>query len=120
MSDTPPDYEGLDNKTVFERGLADFYSVHIAVVYTPEVVLPSFLMTPGWKDRKDVVHLEYGLDMAVPITDIAITDDGVAATLSFSREPCKTFIPWKAVVGFQCEGLRPPAPKPKTSLKSVP
>ena len=112
MSDTP--------KTVFEQALADFYTVDIAVVYTPEVVLPDFLMTPEWKDRKDVVRLEYGLDMPVPITDIVITDDGIAATLSFSRVPCKTFVPWKAVVGFQCDGERPPVPKSKTCLKAVP
>lgn len=115
----PPDYEGLDNKTVFERALSDYYSVHIAVAYTPEVVLPESLKTADWKARKSVIHLEYGLDMPIPISDLVVNNEGVAATLSFSREPFKTYVPWHAVVGFHCDGLKPPPPKARPKLGLV-
>lgn len=108
-----------DNKTLFERALSDFNVVHVAVFYLPEVVLPEHLMTPQWKAWESAIHLEYGLDMPVPITDLEITDKGVKATLSFNREPQLTFVPWDAVAGFTFEGLRPPAPKPRPKLGLV-
>jgi hypothetical protein len=110
---------GMSNKATFEKGLAGYYLVHLAVICDPEVILPVFLKTPLWMERKDVVHLEYGLDMAVPITDLVVTENGVAATLSFSREPYHTFVPWKAVVGFACEDERSPEPKPRPKLGLV-
>ena len=118
--ETPlPDYDGLDHKALFERALADFYSVHMAVVFHHDVVLPAHLMTPAWKAGQDVVDLEYGLDMPVPILDMVITEAGVTATLSFSREPFTTFVPWAAVKGFGCDGRRPPPPKPRPKLGLV-
>ena len=111
--------ESLNNKDVFERALANYYLVRLVVGYHPQVVLPEFLMTPTWRNEQAVVHLEYGLDMAVPITDLVVTDAGVAATLSFSRVPHTTFVPWAAVVGFAVDGARPLAPKPKFKLKAV-
>ena len=113
------DLKELQNKLVFEQALAGFYSVHLAVAFHPKVELPEFLKTPAWLDRKDVVHLEYGLDMPVPITDMVVTESGIAATLSFSRSPYHTFVPWEAVVGFEGEGVRSPSPAPKFKLKSV-
>jgi hypothetical protein len=120
MSDTPSeDHTESATKADFEKALADFYSVFLAVVYHPDVILPTHLMTPAWKARLSVVHLEYGIDMAIPITDMVITDAGVAATLSFSREPFATFVPWAAVKGIGCDGERPPAPKPRPKLGLV-
>jgi hypothetical protein len=47
------------------------------------------------------VVLWYELDPAgVPIHDLEATDQGISATLSFSREPHKTFVPWAAVLGI--------------------
>ena len=115
----PPDYEGLDNKTLFERALADFYSVHLAVICHPDVVLPETIKTPEWREKKKAITLEYGLDMPVPIIDMVTTDVGVTATLSFSREPFATFVPWAAVVGLQCDGRRPPPPKTRPKLGLV-
>jgi hypothetical protein len=122
MSDElPPLFGDKPNlKEIFERSLADYYSVNLAVFYTPEVVLPEFLRTPEWKAKADIVRLEYGLDMPVPITDMVVTDDGVAATLSFSRVPCSTYVPWKAVMGLAAEGKREtktePTPKKRPSF----
>jgi stringent starvation protein B len=41
--------------------------------------------------------LQYGQDMPVAIPDLSVDDDGIRATLSFSRTPHATFIPWSAV-----------------------
>ncbi|MES1206909.1 MAG: ClpXP protease specificity-enhancing factor SspB [Pseudomonadota bacterium] len=41
--------------------------------------------------------LQYGHDLPIPIPDLDIDQDGVRATLSFSRNAHSTFIPWSAV-----------------------
>lgn len=61
------------------------------------VVLPSPL-----KEAAQVL-LQYGLDMAVPIPDLEVTENGISATLSFNREPQKTFVPWSAVFVISCD-----------------
>ncbi|MDB4971462.1 MAG: Stringent starvation protein [Myxococcales bacterium] len=43
------------------------------------------------------LRLDYGYGFAPPIPDLEIGDDGISATLSFSRVPFPTFIPWTAV-----------------------
>ena len=43
------------------------------------------------------LRLDYGYGFSPPIPDLDITDDGIYATLSFSRVPFSTFIPWTAV-----------------------
>jgi hypothetical protein len=39
---------------------------------------------------------EYGLDLPIQIPDLKATDEGLWATLSIRREPCRTFVPWEA------------------------
>jgi stringent starvation protein B len=46
--------------------------------------------------------LQYGRNMPVPIPDLEVTDDGVTATLSFSRNPHRTHVPWSAVYVVAC------------------
>src|SRR4051794_27971360 len=46
--------------------------------------------------------LQYGRNMPIPIPDLEVTDEGVSATLSFSREPHKTHIPWSSVYVVAC------------------
>ena len=41
--------------------------------------------------------LQYGYDLAISIPDLEVDDHGVRATLSFSRTPHLTVIPWSAV-----------------------
>jgi tRNA nucleotidyltransferase (CCA-adding enzyme) len=42
--------------------------------------------------------LMYELDpVGVPIPDLDVTDEGIRATLSFSRTPFATFVPWSSV-----------------------
>jgi hypothetical protein len=55
------------------------------------VLLPERLRGDGH------VRLDYGYGLTPPIPDLVIDDDGIRATLSFSRVPFATFIPWTAV-----------------------
>jgi stringent starvation protein B len=41
--------------------------------------------------------LQYGYDLAISIPDLEVDEHGVRATLSFSRNPHLTVIPWTAV-----------------------
>jgi len=41
--------------------------------------------------------LQYGYDLAISIPDLEVDEHGVRATLSFSRTPHMTMIPWTAV-----------------------
>lgn len=44
--------------------------------------------------------LQIGLDLAVPIPDLRIDDEGVTATLSFNRTPFACRVPWSAIFGL--------------------
>jgi hypothetical protein len=55
------------------------------------VALPDRLRSDGH------VRLDYGYGLTPPIADLDISDEGIRATLSFSRIPFSTFIPWTAV-----------------------
>ena len=103
----------------FNLFLGRYYSVYLYVRSDPEVVVPDYLRTPEWLAGEGHVVLEYGLDMPVPVDDLVVDARGVAATLSFSRVPCHTFVPWGAVVLGRGSGVRSATPtKPK--LKLVP
>jgi hypothetical protein len=43
------------------------------------------------------VRLDYGYGLTPPIPDLEIGEEGIKATLSFSRQPFETFVPWSAV-----------------------
>jgi stringent starvation protein B len=40
--------------------------------------------------------------MPISIADLEVTDAGVSATLSFSRIPHRTYVPWSAVYAVTC------------------
>jgi len=46
--------------------------------------------------------LQYGRSMPVPIPDLEVTAAGVSCTLSFSRVPHRTYVPWSAVYVVAC------------------
>jgi stringent starvation protein B len=46
--------------------------------------------------------LQYGRSMPVPIPDLEVTAAGVSSTLSFSRVPHRTYVPWSAVYVVAC------------------
>jgi stringent starvation protein B len=50
--------------------------------------------------------LQYGIDLPIPINDLVVDERGVRATLSFSRTPHGTFVPWAAVYVIATEDGR--------------
>jgi hypothetical protein len=90
-----------DAKYRFEYGLCNFSAVMVLVMYHPLAVLPEYLKSDDWIAGTSLIPLEYGLSMPVPIDDMKITDGGISATLSFSRIPFQTYVPWEAVVSIE-------------------
>lgn len=60
----------------------------------PGVVLPPHLM------EFEQVVLNLGHQMAVPIPDLNLDEDGITATLSFDRSPFTVKLPWESVFGI--------------------
>lgn len=89
----PVESWGEDTKGAFERFLSCSRVLVMVNPSAPGVVLPPHL-TVG----HDAIMLDYNLDAVIPIHDLEATDQGISATLSFSREPHKTFVPWAAVL----------------------
>src|SRR3954447_7873242 len=70
-------------------------SLHLDARRAGVVVPPSFGSEPH-------LVLQYGRNMPIPIPDLEGTDEGVRATLSFSRAPHRTAVPWSAVYVVAC------------------
>jgi stringent starvation protein B len=70
-------------------------SLHLDARRAGVVVPPTFATEPH-------LVLQYGRNMPIPIPDLEITDDGVSATLSFSRAPHRTHVPWSSVYVVAC------------------
>jgi stringent starvation protein B len=66
----------------------------------PGVIVPTHLRTEAH------LVLQYGHDLPIPITDLEIDAYGVRATLSFSRTPQLTVVPWSAVYVVACDDGR--------------
>ena len=63
---------------------------------------------PAWFKRQPQLVLQIGLNMAVPIPDLQVDDDGLSCTLSFNRSPFFCVIPWASVfalVGENRQGM---------------
>ena len=52
---------------------------------------------PPWFKKQPQLVLQIGLNMAVPIPDLDVDDNGLSCTLSFNRSPFMCVIPWSAV-----------------------
>ncbi|MEJ7733575.1 MAG: ClpXP protease specificity-enhancing factor SspB [Polyangiaceae bacterium] len=99
---------------------------------------------PKWFARNPQLVLQVGLNMAIPIPDLKVDEDGISCTLSFSRTPFWCKLPWSAVyalVGEDGRGMiwpndvppevssqmqkaatpvaKTPAKKPRTKLSSL-
>lgn len=64
------------------------------------VVVPK-----GFTGQPQLV-LQVGLDMAIPIKDLEVGDDGISCTLSFARTPFWCNMPWHAVYALVGEDGR--------------
>jgi stringent starvation protein B len=66
----------------------------------PGVIVPAHL-----RGEPHLV-LQYGYDLPIPIPDLEVDEHGVRATLSFSKSPQRTVIPWSAVYVVACDDGR--------------
>jgi hypothetical protein len=55
------------------------------------------VIVPPALRRETNLTLRLGLDMPVPIPDLAIDENRVRGTLSFNRRPYYCYVPWTAV-----------------------
>lgn len=79
-----------------------------------ELVIPE----AARPEKNRCTVFEYGLNLSIPINDLELVDSGIHATLSFSRTPHPTFVPWEAVMMFSVpDGGPEPFPKPKSRPK---
>jgi len=66
----------------------------------PDVVVPA------WFKSQPQLVLQVGLNMAVPIPDLDVDDEGITCTLSFNRSPHWCKLPWPAVYALVGEDGR--------------
>jgi stringent starvation protein B len=57
----------------------------------------SGVMVPQWFRKQPHLVLQVGLNMAVPIHDLRVEEEGVSCTLSFNRSPFFCVMPWNAI-----------------------
>jgi len=94
---------------------------------------------PVWFKKQPQLVLQVGLNMAVPIPDLRVTDEGLSCTLSFNRSPFFCSIPWRAVfalvgekgqamvwaedvpaeVAAQAQAQKQPQERPRAHLRPV-
>jgi stringent starvation protein B len=55
------------------------------------------VVVPECFGKEPHLILQYGHDLPIPIPDLEIDEEGVHATLSFSRREHLTYVPWSAV-----------------------
>jgi hypothetical protein len=65
-----------------------------------EVVVP-----PYFKKQPQLV-LQVGMNMAIPIPDLKVDDEGVSCTLSFNRRPFWCRLPWTAIYALVGEDMK--------------
>lgn len=61
---------------------------------------------PDWFKKQPQLVLQLGLNMAVPIPDLDVGEEGIGCTLSFNRSPHYCWIPWSAVFALVGENHR--------------
>lgn len=55
------------------------------------------VQVPAWFKKQPQLVLQVGLNMAVPIPDLHVDEQGLSCTLSFNRSPFFCMIPWRAI-----------------------
>jgi stringent starvation protein B len=85
QSDKPPKQETF--LSLLKEG---WVSLHLDARSEGVVVPAPFSSQPH-------LALQYGYNMPIPIEDLEVTPAGVSASLSFSRIPHRTYVPWSAV-----------------------
>jgi hypothetical protein len=88
MSPTQP----LPPKKDVALALLERSSVYVHLDPRP----PSVLVPARFKKQPKLV-LQVGLNMALPILDLRLDDEGIGCTLSFDRSPFFCVVPWTSV-----------------------
>jgi len=60
------------------------------------------IVPPRFHKQPELI-LQVGLNMAVPIRDLEVNEDGITCTLSFSRSPFWCCLPWTAIYALMDE-----------------
>jgi stringent starvation protein B len=66
---------------------------------------PDVIVPPYFKKQPQLV-LQVGLNMAIPIPDLKVDDEGVSCTLSFNRKQFWCRLPWTAVFALVGEDMK--------------
>jgi stringent starvation protein B len=66
---------------------------------------PGVVVPPQFRAQTQLV-LQVGRNMAIPIPDLAVDDEGIRGTLSFNQTPFRCSIPWSAVYALVDEESR--------------
>ncbi|AUX26788.1 hypothetical protein SOCEGT47_073580 [Sorangium cellulosum] len=61
---------------------------------------------PKWFTGQPQLILQVGLNMAIPIPDLRVDDEGISCTLSFNRVPFWCRLPWHAIWALVSEDQR--------------
>lgn len=61
---------------------------------------------PKWFAGQPQLILQVGLNMAIPIPDLRVDDEGISCTLSFNRAPFQCRLPWHAIWALVSEDQR--------------
>jgi len=86
-------------KAAAMRGLLSQGLVEVFVnPNAPGVVLPENTK------RETYIVLIFGYNLAVPILDLDVGEEGISAVLSFNRTPTRTFLPWCSVFVIRTMG----------------
>jgi len=67
---------------------------------------PADVLVPTWFKKQPQLVLQIGLNMAVQIPDLDVSDEGISCTLSFNRSPEFCKIPYSAIFGLVGEDGR--------------
>jgi len=90
------EFKGESKEDIYRRYREEFlealkkYPI-LSVVFNSTV---EGVIVPEWLINLPEVTLQYGLNLATPIPDLLVGDDGIRATRSFSAKPLVTFVPW--------------------------
>lgn len=64
------------------------------------------VMVPEWFKKQPQLVLQVGFNMAVPIRDLTVDDEGISGTLSFNRSPFFCHVPWASIFALMGDNHR--------------
>jgi hypothetical protein len=89
------------SKPVMARALLDGSAIYVYLDSRRKNVV-----VPAEHQGENMLVLEIGYHLALPIPDLEISEDGFSGTLSFHHQPFFCRVPWSAVYGIFDEERR--------------